>query len=67
MSKARRPPKLDADGVPVDGRDWTEADWADLHYGIAAIKARIAGRHAKPREPDGESRGSGIEPMESKA
>lgn len=53
----RTPPKLDPDGVPIDGRDWTEADWADLHYGVAAIKARIADRHApKPSEPNGESR-----------
>ncbi len=38
---------LDADGVPVDTRDWTETDWADLFYGMQAIKARIAKRHAE--------------------
>jgi hypothetical protein len=56
---SRRPPKLTPDGVPIDGRDWTEADWADLHYGMAAIKARIAARHAS------ESRESGPQPGET--
>lgn len=48
--------RLDPDGVPVEGRDWTEADWADLHYGMAAIKARIAARHApKPAAAESET------------
>lgn len=46
----RRAVRLDRDGVPIDGRDWTEADWADLHHGMTAIKARIAARHAKAEE-----------------
>jgi hypothetical protein len=41
--------KLDDDGVPVDAKDWTEADWAELHHGIQAIKARIAARHVKEK------------------
>lgn len=52
----RRPPKLSPSGVPIDTRDWTEADWADLHYGIKAIQARIAARHTpKPSESDSEA------------
>lgn len=68
MSKTRRPPKLDPDGVPIDGRDWTEADWADMHYGIAAIKARIAARHApKPLEMGSEARESTAKSGEPKS
>ena len=37
--------KLDADGVPVDANQWTEADWATLYHGMAKIKSAIAGRH----------------------
>lgn len=48
--KGRRTPKLSPSGVPIDTRDWTEADWADLHYGIKAIQARIAARHEEMRE-----------------
>lgn len=50
-----RPPKLSPSGVPVDPRDWTEADWADLHYGLAAIQARIAARH-EARRAEAESK-----------
>jgi len=37
--------RLNRDGIPIDGRDWTEADWIDLHNAIESIKARIAARH----------------------
>ena len=49
MNKGPRKSKdlgLDKDGVPIDPLAWTEADWADLFYGMQAIKVRIAARHA---------------------
>lgn len=42
-----KPVKLDRDGVPIDPNDWTYEDWKDLHFGIIAIKAKIAARHRK--------------------
>lgn len=53
----RPPPKLNHEGLPIDPDDWTYEDWRDLHFGILAIKARIAARHKpqtedKPNEPD---------------
>ena len=50
MARGRkRASEVDAGGIPVDGRDWTEADWADLHHGVTAIRARIAARHRAMR------------------
>lgn len=54
MPRGVKGKRLDADGMPIDGCDWTEADWADLHYGMAAIKARIAARH-RPQPAVGQS------------
>lgn len=44
----RKTVRLDKDGVPVDPNDWTKEDWADLYFGMIAIKARIAARHSLP-------------------
>ena len=41
-----RPVKLDRDGIPIDARDWTEADWQDLHNAIERAKNAIRKRHA---------------------
>jgi hypothetical protein len=38
------------DGLPRDAKDMKIEDWADLHYGMEAIKAKIAARHRKERE-----------------
>lgn len=45
-----RPKKLNRDGLPVDARDWTEADWRELHEAIERIKRNVARRH----QPKGE-------------
>lgn len=43
-------PKLTREGVPVDAKDWTVADWKDLHEAIESVKRKIAERH-DGREP----------------
>lgn len=50
---------LDADGVPLDARDWTEADWADFWHGMVAIKARIAKRHTERGDDERRTKGGG--------
>jgi hypothetical protein len=42
--------KWTEDGLPRDAQDWTIEDWADLYYGLEAIKRKIAARHAEERE-----------------
>lgn len=42
-----KPVKLSRDGLPVDGRDWTQEDWRDLHNAIETAKTAIRGRHTK--------------------
>jgi hypothetical protein len=37
--------KLNRDGIPIDARDWTEADWQDLHNAIERAKNAIRKRH----------------------
>lgn len=45
--------KLSRDGIPVDAKDWTAADWQDLHRAIERAKALIRKRHStKTREGD---------------
>lgn len=39
-------PKRTSDGVPTDARDWTEADWRDLHRAMATVRRLIGDRHA---------------------
>lgn len=46
--------KLNRDGLPIDARDWTEADWQDLHEAIERIKQRIAERHRRANHVDRE-------------
>jgi hypothetical protein len=38
------------DGLPRDAKDYTEADWRDIHEAIESVKAKIAARHRKERE-----------------
>lgn len=38
------------DGIPVDARQWTEADWRDLHEAMEQVKERIAARHRDAKE-----------------
>ena len=42
----RRAVKLDRDGIPIDARDWTTADWQDLHNAIERAKNAIRKRHS---------------------
>jgi hypothetical protein len=42
--------RLSEDGLPVDARDWTAADWQDLHEAIEKAKRLIAGRHRRARQ-----------------
>lgn len=37
------------EGIPVDARDWTEADWRDLHEAMEKVLRRIRDRH-KPKD-----------------
>lgn len=46
----QRRPRYDADGVPIDARDWTERDYATLWEAIAAAKRTIAENHREERE-----------------
>jgi hypothetical protein len=39
--------RLSRDGLPVDGRDWTTADWQDLHEAVERAKRTIAARHRR--------------------
>ena len=39
-------PKLTKDGLPVDAKDWTAADWQDLHEAMESVKRKVAKRHA---------------------
>ena len=41
--------KYTEDGLPRDGKDWTEADWKDLHEGMEEVKRKIRERHQKVR------------------
>ena len=49
MSKGPRKhqKRLNRDGLPVEAKDWVEADWADLHYAMEKVKKNIAARHAE--------------------
>jgi len=41
----RRHVRLSRDGLPVDPRDWTRADWQDLHNAMEKAKRAIRKRH----------------------
>lgn len=50
--------RLSPDGLPIDARDWTEADWQDLHEAIERVKRNVAARH-KPKEESCSPKSSG--------
>ena len=37
------------DGIPIDPKEWTAADWLTLHRGVERIKARIRNRHERTK------------------
>ena len=37
------------DGILIDPKEWTAADWRDLHLNIERIKARIRKRHERTK------------------
>jgi hypothetical protein len=41
--------RLSEDGLPVDARDWTAADWQDLHEAIEKVRCLVAERHRRAR------------------
>jgi hypothetical protein len=47
--KQPRAVKLTRDGLPVDGIDWTAADWQDLHEAVEKVKRLVSSRH-KPKD-----------------
>lgn len=56
MTKRERR-RLSDDGLPIDAKAWTEADWRDLHEAIETMKRKVSERHA--REPVSTAVGSG--------
>jgi hypothetical protein len=40
--------KRSPDGLPVDAREWTVADWQVLHEAMEAVKRKVAKRHERP-------------------
>lgn len=47
MAKKDRHPRYDENGLPIDSREWTEADWQDLYEAMEAVKRKVGGRHGK--------------------
>ena len=47
MTKRERRRRSD-DGLPIDAKEWTEADWSSLHRAMEQAKQEIRGRHAGP-------------------
>jgi Trm5-related predicted tRNA methylase len=37
--------RFTADGLPRDAREWTEADWRDLHDAMERVKENVRKRH----------------------
>lgn len=50
--------RLNRDGLPIDGKDWTEDDWRDLHNAIETIKRKVAKRHAEQGGNETDTRGA---------
>ena len=46
----RRPIRLSRNGLPVDPKDWSQADWADLHDATECAKVAIKKRYIKGGE-----------------
>lgn len=38
--------RLTPEGLPRDARDWTEADWHDLHAALETVRRLVGLRHA---------------------
>lgn len=45
--------KLSKDGLPIDPKDWTQADWQDLHEAMERAKRTISKRHNQNGEKHG--------------
>lgn len=50
MTKRERR-RLSDDGLPIDAKAWTEADWRDLHEAIETMKRKVSERHARKPVP----------------
>jgi hypothetical protein len=50
QKQKRRLRKFSADGLPIDAREWTAADWRTLHEAVEKVKRDVAARH-KPTPP----------------
>ncbi len=52
MQHRKQKHRLSPDGLPVDAKEWTHADWQDLHNAMEKVKALISNRHKeKTDEP----------------
>lgn len=38
------------DGLPIDAKEWTEADWRDLHEAMETVKRKVKARHGKDED-----------------
>jgi hypothetical protein len=45
MTKRERR-RLSDDGLPIDAKAWTEADWRDLHRAMETVRWLVGHRHA---------------------
>ncbi len=45
MKRKDRHPRLTPDGLPIDAREWTRADWQDLHEAMEKVKRIVGKRH----------------------
>ena len=52
--KKDRHPRLSRDGLPVDAKVWTVADWRTLHLHLEAVKRKVAARHRDEEEAEEE-------------
>jgi hypothetical protein len=44
--------RYDENGLPRDGRDWTEADWRTLWEHMRAVITEVGGRHGNATTSD---------------
>ncbi len=49
----RKNPRLNKDGLPVDPKEWTEADWRTLNETLEKVIREVSGRH----KPEGRKEG----------
>ncbi len=45
------------DGLPIDAKEWTEADWRDLHEAMETVKRKVKARHVKDENEAAETEG----------